>query len=201
MDLTRAKNYITNRLINDLPEELYYHGVHHTFAVVNAIRKLAISEKVNNRSDYNILLTAAYYHDSGFLFQYDNNEIFATNLVSEVLPNFDYSDVEINKINKIILATQSHITPSSLLEKIMCDADHDYIGTTDYHRIAKTLRNELKTQNIIYNDIEWIEVQYKYLTTKHKYYTKTAIRNRVPQKNKIIEELFCKLENFKSDIY
>ena len=156
MDLTRAKDYITQRLVNDLSDDLFYHGAHHTFAVVKAAAFIAASEGIN-KQEYNLLMTAAYFHDSGFLFQYNSNEPFAAKLVEEVLPEFDYSEAEINAVKKIILATQSHIIPSTLLEEIMCDADHDYIGTEDYHEIASTLRKELTTKGIKYGDLEWIK--------------------------------------------
>ncbi len=193
MDLNSARNYITNRLVNELSDDLHYHGAHHTFAVVKAAGAIAYQEGVS-KNDYNLLITAAYYHDSGFLFQYKSNEPFAAELASQTLPQFGYSQTEIDTVNRIILATQSHITPSCLLEKIMCDADHDYIGTKEYHIIADTLRKELATTGIIYSDIEWLEVQHTYLTTKHQYYTATALHNRQPKKEKIIKELLGKIK-------
>lgn len=192
MDFTKAKEYITQRLVNDLSSDLHYHGAHHTFAVVKAAAQLAASEGIS-KHEYNLLLTAAYFHDSGFLFEYKSNEPFATQLTKEVLPQFDYSEREIHEVNKIILATQSHIKPETLLEKIMCDADHDYIGTDEYHTIAGTLRKELVTQGVTYDDLEWIKVQHTYLTTQHKYYTETANRIRLPKKEEIIEQLYLKI--------
>lgn len=196
MDLTKAKDYITNRLVNELSEDLFYHGAHHTFAVVKAAGQLAYNEGISKR-DYNLLLTAAYYHDSGFLFQYKSNEPFAAELAIESLPNFGYTTKDIDAVNKIILATQSHISPKSILEEIMCDADHDYIGTDEYHKIAKTLREELATTGVIHEDIEWLEVQHTYLTTKHQYFTKSAKVSRLPKKEQIIQELLLEIENKK----
>jgi predicted metal-dependent HD superfamily phosphohydrolase len=192
MDFTKAKDYITQRLVNDLSSDLSYHGAHHTFAVVKAAALLAAHEGIS-KHEYNLLLTAAYFHDSGFLFEYKSNEPFAVKLTEDVLPQFDYSEQEVNAVNKIILATQSHVLPKTLLEEIMCDADHDYIGTDEYHTIAKTLRKELITQGIKYNDLEWIKVQHTYLTSKHTYYTKTANKTRLPKKEEIIKELHLKI--------
>lgn len=193
MDFIAAKDYITDRLVNELSKDYFYHGAHHTFSVVKAASLLAVKEGIS-KADYNLLLTAAYFHDSGFLFQYNSNEPYAVELVEEVLPTFDYSEVEILSVNKMILATQSHVEPTTLLEKIICDADHDYIGTKKYHITAKTLRKELVTQGVKYTDFEWIKVQHTYLTTKHKYHTDTARLSRVPTKEIIIEELLRKIE-------
>ena len=196
MDFTAAKEYIIDRLVNELSKDYFYHGAHHTFSVVKAASILAVNEGIS-KTDYNLLLTAAYFHDSGFLYQYKSNEPLAVKLVNEVLPGFEYNEKEINTINKMILATQSDVEPTTLLEKIMCDADHDYLGTKNYHLVAKTLRKELATQGTIYEDMQWIKVQHTYLTTKHKYYTDTAKKNRVPHKKSIIEELLKKIENHK----
>lgn len=196
MDFTAAKEYIIDRLVNELSKDYFYHGAHHTFSVVKAASLLAVSEGIS-KTDFNLLLTAAYFHDSGFLYQYKSNEPFAVKLVEEVLPGFEYSKKDIEAISKMILATQSHVEPVSLLEKIMCDADHDYLGTKKYHIIAKTLRKELATQGVVYKDLQWLKVQHTYLTTKHKYYTNTAKLNRVPHKKAIIAELLNKIEDHK----
>lgn len=195
MNFTEAKEYIINRLVNELSEDLVYHGAHHTFAVVKSAAKLAVSEQIS-RHDYNLLLTAAYFHDCGFLYQYKKNEPIAMKIVQEELPKFDYSEDEINIISNIISATQSQIEPKTLLEKIICDADHDYLGTVDYHRIASTLRAELVSQNIVYTETEWVELQYDYLLNRHVYYTQTAIDTRLEQKTRIIEEM-AKILNVK----
>ncbi len=188
MNFTEAKDYIMDRLVNELSSDLLYHGAHHTFHVVKASNRLAIGEKIN-KHDYNLLITAAYFHDCGFLYQYKKNEPIAMKIAQEELPKFDYTQEEIEIIVNIIAATQSHIEPKTLIEEIMCDADHDYLGTTDYHKIASTLREELKLQNIIYSELEWIELQHDYLLNRHRYYTKTAIDTRQEQKTKIIEEM------------
>ncbi len=195
MNFAKAKEYITNRLVKELPKDYFYHGAHHTFAVVKAASILAAKEKVT-KQEYNLILTAAYYHDSGFLFQYKNNELFAANLVSEVLPSFDYSPEETEIVRNMILATQSKVEPNTHLEQIMCDADHDYLGTDNYHEIANTLRKELIKQGTIYEDLEWLKIQHNYLKNKHLYYTKSAILDRKPTKVKMIKELKENIENW-----
>ncbi len=193
MDFIEAKEYIVNRLVNELPKDLFYHGAHHTFAVVKSINRLAVNEKIN-KHEYNLLQTAAYFHDAGFLYQYRKNEPIAMKMVQEQLPKFDYAKEEIETITNIISATQSHVEPQNILEEIMCDADHDYFGTQKYYTISNTLRKELEAKKFIYLDKEWLELQYDYLSNKHVYYTQTAIETRRPQKQKIIKEIANKLK-------
>ena len=48
IDFNNAKDYILNRLENQLPKNLYYHGIHHTIDVYEAAIRLAETEKLNN---------------------------------------------------------------------------------------------------------------------------------------------------------
>ena len=194
MNFSKAKEYIVNRLVKELPKNLFYHAAHHTFDVVKQAQTIGKSEGISNDEMF-ILLTAAYFHDSGFLFKYQSNESEAVKLVREVLPEMDYTQEEIEEICKIILATDIKVQPITLLEKIMCDADHDYFGREGYSQTADNLRNELEEYGDKFADKEWLEVQINFLEDKHQYYTKTSKLSRIPNKNKIIAALKVALIN------
>lgn len=183
MNFSKAKEYIVRRLVKELPKNLFYHAAHHTFDVVKQAQTIGKSEGISNDEMF-ILLTAAYFHDAGFLFKYQSNEPEAVKLVREVLPEMEYNKQEVEEICKIILATDIKVQPNTLLEKIMCDADHDYFGRTEYSKIAQTLREEHLEYGISYGDGEWLKVQIKFLEEKHQYYTDTSSK----QKQKIKEE-------------
>ena len=183
MNFSEAKEYIVNRLVKELPKNLFYHAAHHTFDVVKHAQTIGKSEGISNDEMF-ILLTAAYFHDAGFLFKYESNEPEAVKLVREVLPEMEYNKEEVEEICKIILATDIKVQPNTLLEKIMCDADHDYFGRKGYSKIAQTLREEHLAYGTSYDDGEWLEVQIKFLEEKHQYYTETSSE----QKQKIKEE-------------
>ena len=188
VNFSKAKEYIVNRLVKELPKNLFYHSAHHTFDVVKQAQTIGKSEGISN-DEMLILLTAAYFHDSGFLFKYQSNESEAVKLVREVLPEMDYNKEEVEEVCKIILATNINVQPKTLLEKIMCDADHDYFGREGYSKTANNLRKELEEYGDKFNDKEWLEVQINFLEVKHQYYTATSKLNRTPNKNKIIASL------------
>ena len=194
MNFSEAKEYIINRLVKELPKNLFYHAAHHTFDVVKQAQTIGKSEGISNDEMF-ILLTAAYFHDAGFLFKYQSNESEAVKLVREVLPEMDYTQEEIEEICKIILATDIKVQPITLLEKIMCDADHDYFGREGYSQTADNLRKELEEYGEKFADKEWLEVQINFLEDKHQYYTETSKLNRIPNKNKIISALKVALMN------
>jgi len=187
MNLHKAKQYILQRLAKELPNNLHYHGVHHTIDVHQSAIKLAQLENITKEEQF-IVETAALYHDAGFLFQYEYNEILAVDLIHEVLPQFNYSKEQINIFGNIILTTRIYARPHTLLEKIMSDADYDYLGRADVKFIANTLYKELLDNGASFTEKEWNELQIRFLN-KHQFFTTTAIKLRRQNKNNYIAYL------------
>ena len=193
MDFEHMRMYILNRLRSLLPDEISYHDVPHTLNVEKAAIRYA---KLEGISEQNLLVlrTAALYHDAGFILQYDNNEDFGISMARKSLPKFGYNEEQINEIAKIINATKHSVQPESLLEKIMSDADHDYLGRPDYHVIAKKLRREMECFGMSFSDKDWILYQLEFLQNKHTYHTETAQNIRAYGKSVRIEDLKKKLK-------
>jgi HD superfamily phosphodiesterase len=192
LKFSAAKTYILRMLKRELPKNLHYHGLHHTWDVYNSAKIIAKGEGISDLEN-KLLLTAALYHDSGYILAYSDNETIAVNLVEDILPSFGYSPSEIEVIGNIILSTQKEVKPKTQLEFIMSDADHDYFGRSDYHAIADSLKIELMEYNIPMSDRKWTERQLDYLENHHEYYTKTAIKLRASKKAENILELKSKL--------
>jgi len=182
LDFKGAKKYIVNRLEKDLNPNLYYHGLHHTLDVYKVSKEIAKREGISEE-DTVLLNTAALYHDSGFLFRYLNNEVLAGKLVREILPLFGYKTAQIKVITAIILTTRIEKRPHTLLEKIMCDSDYDYLGRgiEPTLKIAHTLHKELEENGFPFSDREWNNIQLKFLK-KHEYYTESSLALRRPNK-------------------
>ena len=192
-----AEKYIVKRLKADLPDGLHYHGIHHTMDVCEAVERLAIWEGITGEELY-LLKTAALFHDAGFIHSYESNEPIGAQLAKEMLPNFGYTDDQIELIIKLIEATKIPHNPQTHLEKMMCDADLDYLGRKDFFPIADTLKQELVEFGKIKGTEEnWIEMNINFLSA-HKYFTKSAQERRDPEKEKRIEELKEKLKQFQT---
>ena len=73
MQFEAAKTFIIDNLKKELPDHLFYHSVNHIMDVYNASEILAKEEKINDY-DLTLLLTAALFHDSGFLVQQKDHE-------------------------------------------------------------------------------------------------------------------------------
>lgn len=193
IDFDNMRADILNKLKALLPEDLVYHDVQHTLNVEKAAIRYAKLEGISEYEIY-LLRTAVLYHDTGFILKYNDNEDYAVKLAKNNLPIFGYSHEEIKIISDIILATKSHVIPKNLLEEVMCDADHDYLGRADYKMIASHLRTELNIfSGIELSEQSWIEFQLNYLKNSHQYYTETAKNIRNIGKNARIGELTTQL--------
>lgn len=188
VDFKNLRTHILNQLKSLLPEYLIYHDLPHTIDVEKAVIRYANLEGIS-KEDLILLRTAALFHDAGFILQYHKNEDIGIGMVRSALPKYGYTNNQIDKIVQIINATKLSVEPSSLLEQIICDADHDYIGRPEYHIIAKKLREELALNKKVFTEREWIEFQLEFLENQHVYYTETANNIRSISKNKRIKEL------------
>lgn len=188
IDFDHMRKDILNRLKSQLSEDLLYHDVNHTSNVEKAAIRFA---KLEGVSDYDLMLlrTAVYYHDAGFLVTYHHNETYAIKMANNILPFYGYDDKEIDIISDIIACTSGDKKPETLLQKIMCDADHDYLGRADYYHVAKKLRIELENYEVFMTDLEWIDFQLNFLENKHSYFTETAKNIRQGGKKARILEL------------
>lgn len=179
MDFEQMRFHILNRLKSLLPENITYHDLPHTINVEKAAIRYANLEGIKGE-ELLTLRTAVLFHDSGFIHHYRGNEEFGASIAEALLPRFGYSDIQIEVIKKIILATKHDVEPVTLLEKIMSDADHDYLGRPDYLTISKKLRDEMADFGTTFGDLEWLDFQIDFLESGHVYYTETAqnIRNQ-----------------------
>jgi ligand-binding sensor domain-containing protein/class 3 adenylate cyclase/predicted metal-dependent HD superfamily phosphohydrolase len=187
INYNKAERHIYKLLKKELSPKLHYHCFAHTVDVVNAVENLALTENVTDEGLF-LLKSAASYHDAGFIEQYDKNEPIGARMAEEILPRYGYTPQHIQQIKELIYVTEIPHKPKNNLEEIMCDADLDYLGRDDFHEIADRLRVELREHGKINSDRLWDQIQIDFLT-KHRYFTQTAIRTRVPKKLQNIEEI------------
>ena len=178
-----------------LPKSYFYHSLKHTIDVVVQVEVIGQAEGVNDDDMY-ILKTAALFHDVGFIRTYHKHEQASMEIVSEMLPNEGYTDEQIQKVNRLIECTMLSVEPQTLLEKILCDADLDYLGRDDYICVSRDLYRELLEQKLVKkNEYDWNVGQVKFLQ-EHKYYTDYSRNQRNPGKVKHIQWLQEQITKF-----
>jgi class 3 adenylate cyclase len=172
VQFTELQELILEKLENELPPYLYYHNVKHTVDVVTEVELIGWTEGC---SDEEILLlkTAGLFHDAGHTVVYDGHEHEGTILARTMLPQYGYTQAQIDRICDIIMATKMPPQPKDLLQEIICDSDLDYLGRSDMIPVSNTLYKELKEQNKIGTLNDWNKLQVKFISV-HQYFTKTA---------------------------
>ncbi len=192
LDFKGVEKLVLKKLKTELPTGLHYHSIYHTLDVKEAVERLAEMENINGH-DKTLLKTAALFHDLGFIKTYDGHEKASADCAKKILPDFGYQEEDIEQIEGMILATEIPQNPKNKLEKIIADADLDYIGRDDIFLIGQRLQYEWKLYGKISSLKEWHEIQLNFLKN-HSFFTESAkkLRENKKQENiKEIEKLMC----------
>jgi predicted metal-dependent HD superfamily phosphohydrolase len=94
----------------------------------------------------------------------------------------------VDEVKGLVMATKIPQTPLNDLQKIICDADLDYLGRDDYPTISVKLFAELKHMNIISTEEQWKNLQINFLKA-HQFHTSFAQKNREPKKQYWLKKL------------
>jgi HD superfamily phosphodiesterase len=188
MNYRAAKQFVLAKLREELSPKLTYHGLRHTMDVLKMATAICASEGIRGRT-LKLVKTAAVFHDAGFVKdKHAGHEHEGCLLAQAYLPDFGYSNDDIEKICGMIMATKIPQSPQNLLEQILCDADLDYLGRTDFVKIGNALFEELKAYHIMNDEKAWNRLQVSFLSA-HKFHTQTNKTLREPVKQRYLENL------------
>lgn len=182
-----VEQHIVSILKRDLPNNLYYHGLHHTMDVLRSAELIGKQEKLTEE-EMLLLKVAVLYHDAGFIKVYRNHEEVACEMAKVDLPGFGFNEKEIETICGMIRATKIPQNPQNKLEYIIADADLEYLGTDDFERIGKTLFEEIKIYLDVESERQWNIIQMNFLKG-HRYHTNFCKKHRETEKQKHLKEI------------
>jgi HD superfamily phosphodiesterase len=181
--LKLVDEYIRALFKDELPDGIKFHDANHTLhparGVVAVANRIAISENIPE-PDRELLIAAAYFHDTGYIREFKKNEPIAARMAGRILKLIGYKPDEVETVQKMILATDLGCEPQTHLEKILCDADLDNLGREDFFKFS--------------DDAKWYKETLE-IVKKHQYYTESQIKLREKGKQKNINVLLNKLEN------
>jgi len=198
--LKRVDQYVRALFRDELPAGIKYHNADHTLhatkGVVAVANNLAKLENVSEL-DRELIIAAAYFHDTGYIREYEKNEPIAARMAGRILKLIGYKPDEIEKVQKMILATDPDVEPKTHVEKILCDADLDNLGREDFFQLDERLREGRGMRGIdVSDDVTWYRNTLEFLE-KHQYYTESQNRLREKGKQKNTRALIKKLESLK----
>jgi len=190
-DFVAAEEHIKTLLGKNMPD-LQYHNLDHILDVLEAAMLIGENEKLTE-NEIKMLRLAALLHDIGFIQSSDNHEELGSEMVTDILPAYGFNADQIKVIQGMIMATRIPQSPKTKLEQVICDADLDYLGRSDFYEIGNRLFEELSSNGIVKTDREWNLLQKKFLES-HCYHTNFSRRNREGFKQKRLEEIIDKLK-------
>ena len=184
----KLRRKVNKILKTKLPDKLYYHALTHTSDVLKVCNQYIRRGKIKPR-DAKLLRIGALLHDIGFTETYENHEAKGQEIAQELMEELGFSQKDIDVVKGLIWATKIPQSPQTKLEQIICDADLDYLGRSDFYKISDQLYKELKLRGSLGNKKEWNRIQIKFLEA-HSYHTRFALDHRQPVKEKRIAELY-----------
>lgn len=191
MQFEEVRDFIINKLETDLPSYLAYHNVNHTKKVIESAAYIGRKEGISD-NEMLLLKTAALFHDTGFLQHHEDHERLSCKLARKYLPDYGYTDDQIEEITEMIMATRLPQAPASHLARILCDADLFYLGGDQYEQISDKLFHEFRRNQQVKTSAEWDIRQAEFLGS-HQFFTDTANRELNDKKEQTLKALRNKL--------
>jgi uncharacterized protein len=191
-DFEAAEQHITKLLNKELPAH-QYHNMAHIQDVFQASLTIAKAEQLSE-DDTKLLRVAALFHDAGFIHSPKNHEEKGAEIAKEILPIHGFNQQQVEIIYNMILATKLPQSPVTKLEKVLCDADLDYLGRADFYEIGGRLYQEMLEAGVVETEREWNIMQRTFLQS-HRYHTNYSKSKRESPKQERLQEIMEKLKN------
>lgn len=186
---------VINELETGVPGHFTYHDAAHTKYVLKQAEVIAEHENITGR-DLLLVKIAALYHDIGFLQGREEHESLGCKIAGDELQGSLLTKDEIQKVCAMIKATQIPQQPKNLLEKIVADADLEYLGTNNFRRFGNKLYKEILHFDPDLNSRKWDEIQIDFLTN-HTYHTGYCKKYKEPIKQQNLEKVKERLLAYK----
>ncbi len=182
---------VIDRLKKELDHLCEYHNVRHTLDVIDQSQIIGKTEFL---SAHELLLIriAALFHDTGFLFQRTKHEEKSVEIFLDSSKDSEISEQDKAIISQCIMATRMPQQPISILDKVICDADLDYLGRDDFFPIGDALFREMNRNNEISDELAWNNLQVKFLNA-HRFHTNYSIQNRTLKLQENLKMVVAKL--------
>ena len=141
--LEQVVQYVRSMFAEHAGHSLPYHNIEHTQFVVDSAIQIANHYQLSDE-DFFIVITAAWFHDTGYLKTRENHEAESVKIADDYLEKEKVGKDDVDKINQCIMATVMPQNPQTLLGQIICDADLFHLGSDNFTDKNKLLRKEIE---------------------------------------------------------
>lgn len=179
--ILKTENYVLNLFKDKLSNRYVYHNFNHTKRVVENAEFLADQEGLN-AEESQVLLLAAWLHDTGYTVSEEEHEEHSKNIAEEFLSTHNISEDILIAVKSAIEATKMGISPETKIDKILKDADCSHFSNENFKEVSELLRQEFNLKGQVYSAEEWRDINIKMLSVQHQFYTSYAVKNWSAQK-------------------
>lgn len=191
--VNQVQDFVSDLINAKLSQVYSYHNLNHTIGVVKAVDILCNEENVAPL-DKEILLVAAWFHDTGYTIAHKNHEDFSVEIASRFLKEKGKSDDYIASVSSLIKATLKEYVPQTPFEKIIKDSDFYHILDDNYIFSCESLREEWgNVEEKVLTDMEWATENEVFLSKFHQFYTPYALEHWQALKDKNLKRLRKKI--------
>lgn len=168
--LKEAERYVTRLYQKEIPSAFEYHDLQHTLQVVHYSRIIGEEEKLSDEQ-MEMLLLAAWFHDSGFSRDKFNHEIHSVEIAREFLKD-RLPEEKIDTIAEAILSTRLPQYPRNQIAYILCDADTYHLSLEEEFLVqSEKLKNEWRNAYNMEVEDRTFWDQTAFFINIHQYFT------------------------------
>jgi adenylate cyclase len=156
---------------DEAPPNLYFHNSALVKNICNIVELISTAERLPDEDFVNLKLASVFLL-TGYISDYEKPMEASLRLVEEILPEFGFSNENVDLTSKIIRSSYNEKC-DTLVSKILHDAKYDYLGRVDYLKLTDKLLRERTEYGKHPDNSSWIETQKKVLI-EHEFMTATA---------------------------
>lgn len=178
--IRKTKEYVGAFISAHFSEKICYHNIDHTLDVVEASELIGNASNMSEK-DLELVLIAAWFHDTGYYLGNENHEDNSALIAGEYLSSKGLSKTDIETVKNCILATKIPQQPKNLLEKVLCDADLYHLATDHFFEKSELLRQEMMEEDQQMSLKSWLNMSSDFIQC-HQYHTSYAKKYLCPKK-------------------
>ena len=168
--IMQAGSFVSKYMRKHDNTKLLYHNLSHTQNIVSVTSQIAKQYSLDEK-DFFIVMSSAWFLYVGYYKDFLHPTNASTKLAEEFFKESGVQEETIESIKECILASVNVSPPTSLLAKIICDADSFYLGTGNFSDFNKLKRKEYGLlNNLTVNKSEWKRCTIQMLE-RHQYYS------------------------------
>jgi predicted metal-dependent HD superfamily phosphohydrolase len=192
----------TSKFVNDLFDHkstiaAMYHNFDHTLEVVANVKEIAKAMELNHEK-IEVIVIAAWFHDTGYLFNPVEHEERSITIATDFLRKEGYPEKKIKEIAGCIRATKVPQHPKNLIEQVMSDADLLNLGKKDSIAQGEMLRAEIESMSgTTIREKDWIKQSIAFFQGNH-YHTSYAIQTYSENREKNLKTLQMRLKKLET---